>query len=553
MRRILSLAMGLFVGLLFLSACKSNSDIEEPTLELSTSTLTLKQEASEQTLTVQTNKEHWSAFSPTEGRGGWLTLRQEGQTLRVSAQANNGAEERSAVILVSAGGLQRRVDVRQAASTTIIELTTTHLTLPAEGGRGRIVYDTNADNPRAEVSASADWLSILYQARGVFTLEAKPNDGTLPRSAKVTLTAGAQTREVEVTQRAAKEYILPIQKFPATIQEVLRYEQDRSSSLTRSRESSNAVYFRYATQSSLMPLLEYEYESEQSRGYRAANVLCLDSKYLRGNETFLAFLQEQGYERVAGKSADQEIYKNKTLPINLTVVYDESGQALLKTTYSPRQDRAYPTFGQLPMTKLIPAISDRDRGIHGWKQAEVQRKEREEWHGVHNKGLSREGEYDRYDGGTSLDGEIARGYFYTVADENIPADDPFVGEVSTALAIYPNVTLAFWQDALGKYYLTDEVRALLQSKGYAYLRTLDGGYHLFYSTADKVALAIRPAMLQGKAVVEIQAYLIDLQMGSSARQRAKTITGATLLDRYHRLAQQIELRVRRTRILSSHH
>ena len=69
--------MGLFVGLLFLTACKSNSDIEEPTLELSTSTLTLKQEASEQTLTVQTNKEHWSAFSPTEGRGGWLTLRQE--------------------------------------------------------------------------------------------------------------------------------------------------------------------------------------------------------------------------------------------------------------------------------------------------------------------------------------------------------------------------------------------------------------------------------------------------------------------------------------------
>jgi len=112
---------------------------------------------------------------------------------------------------------------------------------------------------------------------------------------------------------------------------------------------------------------------------------------------------------------------------------------------------------------------------------------------------------------------------------------------------------AFWQDALGKYYLTDEVRALLQGKGYAYLRTLDGGYHLFYSTADKVALAIRPAMLQGKAVVEIQAYLIDLQMGSSARQRAKTITGATLLDRYHRLAQQIELRARRTWFLSSHH
>ena len=85
---------------------------------------------------------------------------------------------------------------------------------------------------------------------------------------------------------------------------------------------------------------------------------------------------------------------------------------------------------------------------------------------MHNAELSRD-EYDRYDGGTSLDGEIARGYFYTVADENIPADDPFIGEVFTALAIYPDVTLAFWQDLLGKYYLTNEVKTFLLNKGYS--------------------------------------------------------------------------------------
>lgn len=550
MRRILSLATSLFVGLLFLLACKSSSDIEEPTLELSTSTLTLNKEASEQTLTVQTNKESWTAFSPTEGKGGWLTLRQEGTTLRVSAQANNEGQERTTVILVNAGGLQRRVDVRQAASTAVIEPTATRITLPIEGGRQRVVYDTNTDSPKVELSMQVDWLAIVYQAKGVFTLEAKPNDGTLARSTKVILSAGTLTREIEVVQRAANEYILPIQKFPATIKDVLQYEQDRSSVLTRSREASGAVYFRYSTQSLLMPLIEYEYESEQSRGYRAANALCQDSKYIRDNETFHSFLQEQGYERLESKSSDREIYQSRTLPIGLSVIYDESGQALLKTTYSPRQDKAYPTFKELPMTKLIPAISDRDRGIHGWKKAEVQRKEREEWHGVHNADLSRD-EYDRYDGGTSLDGEIARGYFYTVADENIPADDPFIGEVFTALAIYPDVTLAFWQDLLGKYYLTNEVKTFLLDKGYSLMRTLDGGYHLFYSSADKVALAIRPAMLKGKAVVEIQAYLIDLQTGNSVRRLAKAGMGTTLLDRYRRLTQQIELRVRRTQHLHS--
>ena len=62
--------MGLLALLLVLPACKRSNDIEEPTLDLSKNTLTFAKEASEQSVTVQTNKDSWTAFV---AQGEWLT------------------------------------------------------------------------------------------------------------------------------------------------------------------------------------------------------------------------------------------------------------------------------------------------------------------------------------------------------------------------------------------------------------------------------------------------------------------------------------------------
>ena len=64
--------MGLLALLLVLPACKRSNDIEEPTLDLSKNTLTFAKEASEQSVTVQTNKDSWTAFVT---QGDWLALR----------------------------------------------------------------------------------------------------------------------------------------------------------------------------------------------------------------------------------------------------------------------------------------------------------------------------------------------------------------------------------------------------------------------------------------------------------------------------------------------
>ena len=78
--------LGLVVTLLAFSSCQKGSDAEETTLEVSTQTLVFAREASEQTLTVTTNKDSWSALSPQEAT--WLSLSQEGTTLRVRAKLN---------------------------------------------------------------------------------------------------------------------------------------------------------------------------------------------------------------------------------------------------------------------------------------------------------------------------------------------------------------------------------------------------------------------------------------------------------------------------------
>lgn len=56
--------------LLLLPACKNESDVEEATIDVSTQLMTFTKDGGEQTLTVKTNKDTWTAFTTQES---WLT------------------------------------------------------------------------------------------------------------------------------------------------------------------------------------------------------------------------------------------------------------------------------------------------------------------------------------------------------------------------------------------------------------------------------------------------------------------------------------------------
>ena len=83
----------------------------------------------------------------------------------------------------------------------------------------------------------------------------------------------------------------------------------RLSELTRSFTRGSAVVFRYATQSELFPLIEYEFEHERSKGFQATIQLCLDDKTVKNNPTFVAYLQGRGYQKSdALSNAGQDVY-----------------------------------------------------------------------------------------------------------------------------------------------------------------------------------------------------------------------------------------------------
>ena len=136
--------------LLLLPACKNESDVEEATIDVSTQLMTFTKDGGEQTLTVKTNKDTWTAFTTQES---WLTLTQEGNALKVKASANDRGVDRSASIIVNAGGAQRRVAVTQSAADGLIEMTDTSRTLPP-----RLVPRRRSPSRAMAVPSRPSWL-----------------------------------------------------------------------------------------------------------------------------------------------------------------------------------------------------------------------------------------------------------------------------------------------------------------------------------------------------------------------------------------------------------
>ena len=179
-------------------SCKQQTEVEEPSLELSATTLTFAKEAGDQSITIMTNKGSWSAFSPQENT--WITLTQEGQTLRVHARANDQGQDRQGAVLINAGGLQRRVTIRQSAAEAYLDIATPLVAFSTEGGEQQITYTTNVDAVKIDLPASLDWLSIKRQTHSGFTLVAKPNTDKARRTAQIGLTLGSGVQEITVVQ-----------------------------------------------------------------------------------------------------------------------------------------------------------------------------------------------------------------------------------------------------------------------------------------------------------------------------------------------------------------
>lgn len=506
--------MGLLALLLVLPACKRSNDIEEPTLDLSKNTLTFAKEASEQSVTVQTNKDSWTAFVT---QGDWLALTQEGTTLKVKAQANNQGTERTASVVVNAGGLQRVIAVKQTSGSVILEPDRALVEIPAEGKTEKVYFETNTNQVKVALGAEADWLT-LTQGQNSFTVTVKANEKSSKRSAKVILTAGTATKEVEIRQAGKEFYVLPLVDFPADLTRVCAYEQGRNHILIKTPDGFiNKNYYRFLTKSPVMTFIQYYFDTENAKGFAGASSVCFDTKLVKDNAEFDAFLADNGFtDKKQGKDANEIVYRHARVDLVVTVTVQSNG-AIIATEYQPKgQDKDYPTFSTLPMTNQTKYMGDRDMAIKGTKpegkkKDEIRKIETEQY-GCELAPDVKQENYDRFDASKkSFEGESYRGYFYVVPSKTIPDNDKYIGMVEGTQAMYPNTTLGYWADLLGRYSLTKEAMALFEGKGFKYWKKLSNGYDAFLDKPNNQAYLMRVVpSFKGKPTIELQSSYEDL-------------------------------------------
>ena len=78
-------------------------------------------------------------------------------------------------------------------------------------------------------------------------------------------------------------------------------------------------------------------------------------------------------------------------------------------------------------------------------------------------------------------------------------------------AMYPNTTLGYWADLLGRYSLTKEAKALFEGKGFKFWKKLSNGYDAFLDKPNNQAYLMRVVpSFKGKPTIELQSSYEDL-------------------------------------------
>ena len=518
-------------------SCKQQSEVEEPSLELSATTLTFAKEAGEQSLTIMTNKDTWSAFSPQENT--WIALTQEGQTLRIRVRANDQGQDRQGAVLINAGGLQRRVSIQQRAAEAYLDIATPLVAFPTEGGEQQITYTTNVESVQIELPSSPDWLTLKRQTHTGFTLTAKPNAGKARRTATISLTLGTKTQEVSVVQEGNSPYIFPLLDFPKDLYSTLRYEEQRGHKFLYAKEGTDEQYptYRFLTKSRVVPFVQYQYNEITSPGFTMATLLYTDQSLIKGNADFEEAVKAYGF--VKGTSSPDNVYtvyNNDKLPLQLLVTLFTGG-AKLEFVYDPVQRAKYPTFAHLPMQHQTLFLGSRDLDKMGKKQEDVRKYEAQQGS---RRDENTPGMYDLFIPSKSLEEEIVRAYFYIITPTQL--DDPYLYVVEDVLAYYSKINLAYWLDEIdGHYHLTQEVQELFTREGFPYYGQTQNASYVFVNRAKSQAYVLRLFKYRGDLVLDIQSHFIEINDGGGS---ARELLATSSIARRKAFLQRLEARSR---------
>ena len=172
----------------------------EPELTLSAPGVTLQPAGGSESVTVTTNYEEWTA-TVDEAGSVWCSVQQAGTTLTVTALANTGEKERTAVISVEVGKSKKEIKeiaVTQLGSEPRIVADPPAVGLPLEGGDASVKITTNLEAWTATVAVGADWCNALREG-DCLTVVAGSYSGKQQREALITVRGEGESGSTAVT------------------------------------------------------------------------------------------------------------------------------------------------------------------------------------------------------------------------------------------------------------------------------------------------------------------------------------------------------------------
>ncbi|MDO4771740.1 BACON domain-containing protein [Porphyromonas sp.] len=514
----------LIIAMLSFTGCMEESLYEDAILKVSENPVFFAKEASEKTISIQSNRDKWEATSAQEGQ--WLTLTKEGNTLKIATKENTMGIDRIAIVSVHAGDISERIEVHQRASDILIESEGTDIRFATSGGTKKLRLFSNVPNLVKVEVEGADWLKADYrQGEGTFELVARDNPDLLPRNAKVILSAGQQARELNVTQEGVLDLALPLMTYPATLKDVINFERSRGNILAQTPDGfNNKTFYRFTTGNTIISNIEYEYPNMGQLVFDRSVAGVADADLMR-NSDFESFMNLRGF--VKGKSTSiLHNYVNETNNYRARVNFPSKGGALMTLTYLPKQTQAYPTFSKLTSFDQVPLIGDYDQKEKGARKQEVLDFEAN-LGSKFNEQESKDAHKENpailaFDAAKSDAPEGLRMYNFIVAGKNgIPKKDPAEGELESTLTTVLDVSRAFWQ-LEDNYYLTKELIDLMESKGYVYHSKTNKGVDRFYNPTSHAMMGFKVESLadynDNKPFVLVTAYKVTIGEQNSATE-----------------------------------
>lgn len=458
----------LICGVLVFAAvgCQQNSTLDEAQetyLEVSEEIVTLGEGFADKEVTVMTNAKTWHAKLSSDAE--WLNINRSSDALILSAKPNEESMVRTAKVLVEADGRSVAVVVRQRGAATEISLSQSDILAPVRGGSYVINVSSSTSDWRVEGAELYPWV-LVQQAMNGLSLQVLPNEGKDTRTAKIYVsTAGSTPVEVVVRQEGKSPYVLPyMPNGPIFRDEVLRDAQERGMFFLRTQKLSDTeTIYHFNAGDKAHSTAKYSFKSGVER-YTNFIVMTEGSDYGISPD-FEAYLAGLGFEFFSEKIIGQHLVKKyvRVSPHYVVVAQVQVPIGVEQTTviYKIEEVQPHPmkTFDKVPYRNTDLLNTADFFTVKKWEESEGECVEILRERGKDNPNVIQRAEFSSV---TNKNTHVSSIYFFEEKTE------PYVGKLFQKIDIYSNINLALWADSEGRYFVTDEMSALLEKAGFVY-------------------------------------------------------------------------------------